>query len=135
MTRVPLATALPLIIVLLLSMPGSAQIRASERAIMSQVIDGTRIEIDYARLRLRGRDPIFGKVVHCGEVWTPGANWATTLNGSKAIRLDGHDVPAGKYSVWLVVREAGPWTMVLDPDHFRFHMDPPDSATTQIRFP
>jgi hypothetical protein len=115
--------------------PAAAQIRASERATMSQTIDGTRMVIDYARPRVRGREPIFGKVVHWGEVWTPGANMATTLEIGKAVRLEGRDVPAGKYSVWFVVRQAGPWTVVLDPDDSRFHMFPPDSSPTQIRFP
>lgn len=112
-----------------------AQIRASERSTVSQTIDGTVITIDYARPRLRGRAPIFGKVVRWNEVWTPGANWATTLETSKPITLDGHPVPKGKYSVWLVVRESGPWTLVLDPDHHRYHMAPPDSNAAQVRIP
>jgi hypothetical protein len=68
-------------------------------------------------------------------VWTPGANWATTLETSKPIELDGHPVPKGKYSVWLVVRQSGKWTLVLDPDFRRYHEDPPDSNATQIRVP
>ncbi|HEU5219956.1 MAG TPA: DUF2911 domain-containing protein, partial [Gemmatimonadales bacterium] len=110
-----------------------AQVRASERSTISQTIDGTVISVDYARPRLRDRSPIFGKVVRWGEVWTPGANWATVLEASRPIELGGRAVPAGKYSVWLVVRQAGAWTLVLDPDHHRFHMDPPDSGTKQIR--
>ena len=113
----------------------TAQIRASERSRLSQTIDGTVIGLDYARPRLKGRAPIFGGVVKWDEVWTPGANWATTLETSKPIALDGVAVPKGKYSVWLVVRQAGPWTLVLDPDHHRFHMEPPDSNLTQIRIP
>lgn len=112
----------------------TAQIRASERSTLSQTIDGTRITLDYARPRVRGRTPIFGKVVRWEEVWTPGANWATTLEISKPITLDGHAVPKGKYSVWFVVRQSGDWTLVLDPDHHRFHMAPPDSNSAQVRF-
>lgn len=113
----------------------TAQIRASERSTLTQTVDGTVIRLDYARPRLRGRAPIFGKVVKWGEVWTPGANWATTLESSKLITIDGRAMPKGKYSVWLVVRETGAWTLVLDPDHHRFHEDPPDSSATQIRLP
>jgi hypothetical protein len=68
-------------------------------------------------------------------VWTPGANWATTLETSKPITLDGHRIAKGKYSLWLVVRQSGPWTLVLDPDHHRYHQDPPDSNAAQIRMP
>jgi hypothetical protein len=114
----------------------TAQIRASERATLSQTIDGTVISLDFARPRLRGRVQVFGtKTVRWDEVWTPGANWATTLETSKPIELGGQAVPKGKYSVWLVVRRSGPWTLVLDPDHHRFHMDPPDSNATQVRIP
>lgn len=120
----------------LCTLPGAAQIRASERSTLSQTIDGTIITLDYARPRLRGRFPIFGtKAVHWDEVWTPGANWATTLETTKPIQLSGRTVPKGKYSVWFVVKESGPWVLVLDPDHHRFHMNPPDSNTAQVRIP
>jgi hypothetical protein len=116
--------------------PAIAQIKASELGTMSQVIDGTKITVEYSRPRVRGRDPLFGtKAVHWGEVWTPGANYATTLETDKAITVDGHPVPKGKYSVWFVVRQSGDWTMVLDPKWRQFHNIPPDSAPTQIRFP
>ena len=37
----------------------------------------------------RGRDSLFGKVVTWGEHWTPGANWATTIDVDHDIRLNG----------------------------------------------
>jgi hypothetical protein len=121
------ATALPL------ALP--AQIRASEPASVSQTIDGTKITIEYSRPRLRGRKKIFGtKDVKWNEVWTPGANYATTLETSADIKIDGHPVPKGKYSLWLAVKESGPWTFVLDPRAKLFHMEHPDSTPTQIRF-
>ena len=115
--------------------PAVAQIKASEIGTMSQVIDGTRISMEYSRPRVRGRNPLFGtSAVHWGEVWTPGANYATTLETDKAITLDGRAVPKGKYSVWFVVRQSGDWTFVLDPRWRQFHNQPPDSNATQIRF-
>ena len=115
--------------------PSRAQIRASEIGAMSQTIDGTRLAMQYSRPRSRGRDTVFGtRAVHWGEVWTPGANWATTLDLSKSVTLNGHAVPKGVYSVWFVVRQSGDWTMVLDPKAHRYHMNPPDSSAAQIRF-
>jgi DUF2911 family protein len=114
----------------------SAQIRASEIASVSQIVDGTKITIEYSRPRARGRTAIFGtREVRWDEVWTPGANYATTLEASRDIRLDGHPVPKGKYSMWLVVRKSGPWTLVLDPRAKLFHMEHPDSTSAQLRFP
>jgi Protein of unknown function (DUF2911) len=111
----------------------SAQIRASERATISQTVDGTLITIDYARPRARGRDSLFGGEVKWGEIWTPGANWATTLETSRNITLDGHPVPAGKYSVWMQVQPEE-WTLILDPRWHRFHINRPDSTAEQVRY-
>lgn len=113
-----------------------AQIRASELGSISQVIDGTKLTVTYSRPRTRERNPIFGtRIAHWGEVWTPGANWATTLEVSQGVTINQHPVPKGKYSVWMILRETGDWTTVLDPDFRRFHTEPPDSTAKQIRFP
>ncbi len=121
---------------LILPFPLTAQIHASEVGVMSQTIDGTKMTIEYARPRSRGRTALFGtKYVHWGETWTPGANWATTLEADRDIKLNGHTVPKGKYSVWMVVRKNRNWTFVLDPQSHRYHMYPPDSSAKQIRFP
>jgi Protein of unknown function (DUF2911) len=129
--RAVLGAALALVAVL--PLPLDAQIRASERARVSQTVDGTTITVDYARPRARGRDPLFGGVVHWGEVWTPGANWATTLEVDKDITLAGHPVPAGVYSMWMTV-EPGNWEVVLDPEAKLFHTTPPAASDEQIRF-
>lgn len=113
---------------------GSAQVRASELASVSQTVDGTRLTVEYSRPRARGREALFGGEVKWNEVWTPGANWATTFETSKEIQLDHHRIPKGKYSVWLVVKEGKAWTFVLDPRPRLFHMAHPDSAADQIRF-
>ena len=122
----------------LLAMPLSlgAQIRASEIGTMSQTIDGTVITVEYSRPRARGRDPLFGtKAVTWGETWTPGANWATTLDVNKPVTINGNPVAKGKYSVWMKVRENKTWTFILDPKSHRFHMEPPDSSADQVRIP
>lgn len=109
-----------------------SQIRGSELGGVMQVIDGTRITMEYSRPLARGR-ALFGKTVPWGKPWT-GANWATTLEADKPIRLNGADVPAGKYAVWLVP-QPDRWTVILDPDYRRFHIQTPDSSAGQIRFP
>ncbi len=118
-----------------LSSPAHAQVRASELATMAQTIDGTRITVVYSRPRTRGRDPLFGtRTANWNEVWTPGANWATTFEVDKAVKLDGHPVPKGKYSVWFVIRQSGDWSFVLDSRWKQYHEDHPDSTSAQIRF-
>lgn len=101
--------------------PGGAQVRASERGSVSQTVDGTVITLDYSRPQARGRNDLFGKVVSWGHMWTPGANWATTLELNRSIRINGQDVPAGKYSVWFVPRQRGLWTVHLNKNPRLFH--------------
>src|SRR5262245_15914821 len=104
-------TALMSAAVLVAARSAAGQVRASERGRVSQVVDGTWIELDYGRPRLRGRTA-FGEVVHWGEIWTPGANFATTIRFGKAVKVSGHSVPAGRYSMWLRPTEQE-WTLFL----------------------
>jgi len=111
----------------------AAQVRASERAVLGQTVDGTTITMEYARPRLRDRRQIYGKVVTWGEVWTPGANWATTFEVDKDITVNGHKLAKGKYSVWMQVQQKE-WTVIFDPKWKLFHTEPPKPDSTQLRF-
>lgn len=107
-----------------------AQIRGSEHAMVAQTVDGTTITVEYSRPVARGR-ALFGSLVPWNVIWTPGANWATTLEADRPFRLNGLDVPAGKYSVWMTPRQ-GPWTLTLDRNARLFHVQKPDSTDAQI---
>jgi hypothetical protein len=124
------------LLILSVPLPLSAQIRASEIGSMSQTIDGTVIRVEYSRPRARGRDPLFGtKAVKWDETWTPGANWATTFDVNKPVKINGYQVAKGTYSVWMKVRENGMWTFILEPKSHLYHMEPPDSNAAQVRIP
>ncbi|MEM7415921.1 MAG: DUF2911 domain-containing protein [Gemmatimonadota bacterium] len=99
---------------------GAAQ-ASSEQADFTQVISGTEIEIAFSRPSLRGREVIFGRQIPWGEVWTPGANRATTIRFSKDVVVSGAPVPAGRYSVWLRVLEDEPWRLAFHADTTLFH--------------
>lgn len=132
MTRLALRRAVAWL-ALVVPLSAGAQVRASEKASVSQVADGTTFSLTYFRPQARGRTNLFGRVVHFGETWTPGANWATILEVSRDVQLDGHAVPKGKYSMWFVVRERA-WTLILDPRWQRFHTETPDSTAKQLRW-
>ena len=110
----------------------AAQVRASEAATVSQTVDGTVITITYSRPQARGRDSLFGGVVHYDRPWTPGANWATTLEVSKDVHLNGTPVPKGVYSIWMIPTR-GDWQVVLDTQSRRFHTQRPPESDSQIR--
>lgn len=113
---------------------GRAQLMASEAASVSQTVDGTKITVEYSRPRARGRTGLFGTRVHAGEIWTPGANMATTLALSSDATIEGRAVPKGKYSVWIVT-EPAQWELLLDPDSMRFHTQHPAAREGQVRIP
>ena len=111
----------------------SGQIRASERSTITQTVDGTVITVDYSRPRTRGRSSVFGDEVKWEEIWTPGANMATTLEVSKPVEINGHPVPKGKYSVWIQVNQ-GDWIFMLDTVVNRFHTVRPKLDKVMLKF-
>lgn len=119
----------------LLACDARAQAKLSEPAIVAQTVDGTKITVEYSRPTARGRSKIFGGEVRWDEVWTPGANWATTLETDKDVTLEGRAVPKGKYSVWLVVKEQGDWTLLLAKEARLFHTNRPTAEQELARIP
>ncbi len=119
---------------ILLPDTSEAQIALSPRGSVSQTIDGTTIDIEYSRPRLRGRTGMFGGPIWWGHIWTPGADWATILEVNNDITLAGTEVPAGKYSIWMVVVEEGDWEVILDPEWKQFHLPEPEKNGDEITF-
>lgn len=128
------AIAFTILLIALAPGPAVAQLIPSEKASVSQTIDGTTITVNYSRPRSRGRDSlIYGTLEPWGRAWTPGADDATTIEFNRAVHILGNAIPAGRYSVWLVLRERTPWTLVLEPRANLFHTQHPDSNARQFR--
>ena len=118
----------------LLPVTSPAQSLASPLSTVTQTVDSTTITVEYYRPSVRGRR-IFGGLIHWGELWTPGANWATTLEVNRDVRIEGHPLPAGKYSLWFI--PAAPpdaWTVVVNRAARRFHVARADPKDDQLRF-
>jgi hypothetical protein len=131
--RLPIAGALGLALVVMAPPAATAQVKASEAASITQTVDGTVLTLEYSRPRARGRQDLFGELIPWGEVWTPGANAATRLTVSQDIMLAGVDIPAGSWSMWLVVADGEDWELVLDPRDSLFHTAHPEPTDEQIR--
>jgi len=113
--------------------PCAAQGMLSEHAVAAQTVAGTTITVEYYRPVARGRDSLFGKVVTWGEHWTPGANWATTIDVDHDVRLNGGLLPKGKYAIWTVV-QPDRWTVELHRQWHKYHVPPPsDSSDIELR--
>jgi tetratricopeptide (TPR) repeat protein len=90
----------------------------NKRASVSEQIGIVKIEINYNRPGVKGRE---GKiwntsVAHYGFIdqghgtsysapWRAGANENTTMSFSHPVKVEGHDLPAGKYGFFIALSE------------------------------
>jgi len=96
--------------------------RKSPKASVSQTIGlDTKIEIVFGRPGVKGRE-IWGKLVPyglqknedgAGEVpWRGGANENTTIEFNKPVKVEGNDLPAGKYGMHFIPGQ-NEWTVIF----------------------
>ena len=100
------------------------KVKPSQTGTVSQEVASTKISLVYDRPVARGRD-LFGALVKWGVAWTPGANWATTIELNKDITVEGQPLNAGKYSIWAIPQEAE-WTMIFSKEDHAFHTKFPE---------
>jgi len=81
-------------------------------ASVQQTIGTTVIAIDYHRPAVRGR-AIWGSLVPYHQVWRAGANEATTIRFSDDVKIQGQEVSAGTYSLFIIPRP-DIWTVILN---------------------
>src|SRR4051812_15337292 len=85
---------------------------ASPHETTSAVIDGNRVTITYGRPYTKAPKTgearkIWGGLVPYGKAWRLGSDEATVLITQKPIVLNGTDVPAGAYTLYMVPNESG----------------------------
>ena len=119
--------------------PSRAQVRSeiamppngdNERAEVSQWVGLVKISIDYHSPNVHGgggadrTGHIWGELVGYGffdegfgpshaTPWRVGANESTTISLSHDVRIDGKDLKAGTYALFLDVEKTGPWTWIF----------------------
>jgi hypothetical protein len=117
-----------------LTLPAMAQVatpRPSQHASVSQTIGTTEITVDYHRPGVKGRS-IWGGLVPFDQPWRMGANEATTITFSKAVKVEGQDVPAGTYS-FFAIPSRDKWTLILNKDPKQWGAYGYDQSKDQIR--
>ena len=100
--------------------------RVSPHESVSATVDGAKLTITYGRPSMRGR-PIFGALVPYGRVWCPGADEATTLESTRALKIERLDVPTGPHTIWMLPT-ADAWTLVVSKEPSGFHTRYNESA-------
>ncbi|MBW4891357.1 DUF2911 domain-containing protein [Mucilaginibacter sp. HMF5004] len=75
--------------------------------------NGVDIVVAYSQPGVKGRT--VGKEIapFDGKPWRTGANEETTISFSKDVKLEGKEVPAGKYSLWSIPGEKE-WVIIIN---------------------
>jgi len=87
---------------------------ASPTCTLKQHVGLTDIEIVYSRPSMKHRT-IYGGLVPFNAVWRTGANASTKISFSTPVKLNGNDIPAGKYALYTIPGE-DEWTIIISRD-------------------
>jgi hypothetical protein len=124
--------------IMLTGLTSCAQKKGASRPSPADTVKGTTeggvdITIAYSQPGIKGRT--IGKKIapYNGKPWRTGANEQTAVTFSKDVTIEGHILPAGKYSIWTIPAE-NEWTVIInknttnwgtnydaDSDVFRFY--------------
>jgi tetratricopeptide (TPR) repeat protein len=87
----------------------------SQAASVSQRIGLTDITITYHRPLVKGR-VIWGGLVAYNQIWRAGADENTTIEFSTPVKINGNELPAGKYGFHTIPTE-NEWTLIFSKDN------------------
>ncbi|MFB9864898.1 DUF2911 domain-containing protein [Rufibacter immobilis] len=111
-----------------------AQQDTIKKSIPSQAegtIGQTNVKISYHSPGVKGR-VVWGGLVPYDQVWVTGAHKATAVEFSKAVIIDGTEVPAGKYALFTIPGRAE-WTIILNKDYEQHLADEYDQKKDILR--
>jgi hypothetical protein len=86
--------------------------RPSPLEMVTMKYEDTYVKITYCRPHKRGRN-IFGDLLPYGEVWRTGANDATEITLTGPVKLGGHQIKPGTYTLFSIP-EKDHWTIILN---------------------
>lgn len=116
---------------------------ASPSASAIQTIGISTVRVDYSRPAVRGRD-IWGALVPYGwnvegfgarneSPWRAGANENTVVTFSHPVKVEGTEVPAGKYGIFFTINEDNTGEVILSKDYRSWGSYWYDAANDQLR--
>jgi hypothetical protein len=118
--------------VAVLSLGATQGVPFSQHGTVAQRVSHTNIDIDYNRPVARGRE-LFGALVKWDSIWHPGADSATRIRFDKDVVLQDKTLAKGEYSLWLIPRQAAPWTLIFSSAAHVFHQPYPGSQHDALR--
>lgn len=103
-------------------------VKSPRKEAMAQLGD-VHVHIDYSAPSVRGRT-IWGGLVAYGDVWVTGAHRATSIEFSEDVKVEGRQIPAGKYALFTVPGEEE-WTVILN-RNWQQHLTDEYSASEDV---
>jgi len=119
----------------------------NQKAEVSQWIGPVKVSISYhsPRVHFQGAERtghIWGELIPFGffddgfgpskaQPWRTGANETTTVSFSHNVKVEGKDVAAGTYGLFLALDKSGPWTWILSRNSYgwgAYQYDPKDDV-------
>jgi hypothetical protein len=85
--------------------------KLSPHSLLTQEVGFNEITIDYSRPSVRDR-VIFGDLVPYSKIWRTGANASTKIKFKDDVTLEGHEVPAGEYTLYTIPGK-DEWTIII----------------------
>lgn len=104
-------TSLVMLVAFVFSAQAQDLPQPSQNASFTQRVGVTDITMSYSRPGVKERT-IWGKLVPYNEIWRAGANASTKIEFSTDVIIDGKDVKAGKYAVFMIPSETK-WTIII----------------------
>lgn len=87
--------------------------RFSPKSTVISTVGFTEIRIDYSSPGVKGRK-VFGDLEGYGTIWRAGANEATKISFSTDVRVNGHYLPKGEYSFFVIPEVTNEWTLIFN---------------------
>ena len=142
-TTITLFTSLIMILVSSSSFGQSNQIRQSQKSSVTQYVGvDTQITINYSRPAVKGR-VVWGNLVPYGLgtserygnssfPWRAGANENTTIELNNDVKIEGSDLPAGKYSIHMIPSETD-WIIIFNKNNNQWGSFSYDESADALR--
>ncbi|MEO6167816.1 MAG: DUF2911 domain-containing protein [Chitinophagales bacterium] len=99
---------------------------------VSQKFATSSIDLVYSRPSVKGRT-IFGDLVPYDQIWRTGANSATKISFGENVKVEGKDVPAGKYALYTIPGKEQ-WVIILSKDTVLWGSDGYKDENDLVRF-
>jgi hypothetical protein len=109
----------------------TGEVRPSPIEIRKGEISGKNVKVQYGSPAVKGRT-LWGDLVPYNIVWRTGANEASYVDLASDMMVEGKILPAGKYSLFTIPKESGPWTVIFNSEwnleHGHFQYDDKNDA-------